>query len=257
MLKSLLFPPLKLRYLSDPSISIIKRIGYVFDTVAWLLIVSLLLFWGYMRLFYQPVHAGNVQIYTREKQNIQEINATIAKVENVYEYLKNSAPICRNNAPQNHSVYLVNNRLLYTIVAPIDLIIGDTYAINILGSSFYQQVDLKHNIAHETQTKQDRFDLVLLHEMVHSCQSNTYGFVRSHIAHAMRLWVYEGYPTYLMAKYSHRDINDLHLSDAYIRYAKAVKHAIEQMHYSVDDLHRGKVDYDTVYKDMMKYYKSK
>ena len=99
--------------------------------------------------------------------------------------------------------------------------------------------------------------------MIHVCQYKTFGDSNT------PEWVEEGYATYFAARLSAIKLSDIleksylniisqrHISPYYLLWGLMVKHAIEQMHYSVDDLHRGKVDYDTVYKDMMKYYKDK
>ena len=249
MLKTILFPPIKLKRLNDPSVRLFSKIGYIVDSIIWFFVVTFLLFWGYMQLFYDSVNSKYIQIYTPNKQNIEEFNGTLTIVDNAYNYLETSVAVCRNNTPPKHKVYLVNSDLLYKLISPIN-IINKTYALNILGSSFYGKVDLKRNIAYETKKKHERFDLILLHEMVHSCQYNRYGLISSLISYFPHKWVYEGYPTYIMSKYLHTDIENLKVSDDYIRFAKAVKHAIEKMHYSVDKLHKGEVDYDTVYKDM-------
>ncbi len=97
-------------------------------------------------------------------------------------------------------------------------------------------------------------------------QNTNYGWFYS--AFRMPYWVKEGYAIYSawkLSRYNESKIIEylktqktgtnrwsIFLKDQL--YGLMVKHAIEQMHYSVDDLHRGKVDYDTVYRDMMKYY---
>ena len=118
----------------------------------------------------------------------------------------------------------------------------------------------------------DNFSLVfseIVHEVIHSLQAERYGgWIRSIII--IPYWVKEGYAVYRSRSLKFdretikflNEIQDMYLdamseNEKYIVYALMVKHAIEQMHYSVDDLHRGKVDYDTVYKDMMRHYKSK
>jgi hypothetical protein len=111
----------------------------------------------------------------------------------------------------------------------------------------------------------------LAHELVHAWQFQTYGYF-----HTMKLhkWIREGYAVFASDNFASlwRSIsrkkgfkstkNFLEKGKRlfskngynYYLYGLMVKHAIEDMNISVDDLHRGKVDYDTVFDSLMKKY---
>ncbi len=82
------------------------------------------------------------------------------------------------------------------------------------------------------------------HELVHVVQHQNYGFIFS--SFIMPNWINEGYPTYRMSLYIKKPIDKLQVTKDFKLYAKLVKHAIEKMAITPDQLHRGKVSYTEV-----------
>ena len=118
---------------------------------------------------------------------------------------------------------------------------------------------------------------LLTHELVHAWESERYGFIQSFVVTSV--WVKEGYATYIakqedslfkmivdklqiknditeFVKYYMKHNSDIvkHSPADYLFYSLMVKHAIEKMHKSVDDLHLGKVDYDEVLNSLLREY---
>jgi len=111
---------------------------------------------------------------------------------------------------------------------------------------------------------------VLEHELIHTWQFSHFSIYETL---KMKHWVKEGYPTYIADLKSlfrdkqekhdflHWYINEVGITnfrdtskENYAFSALMVKHAIEKMHKSVDDLHLGKVDYDEVLDSLLREY---
>jgi len=102
--------------------------------------------------------------------------------------------------------------------------------------------------------------------MIHVYQMKKYGWAT--FMFKTPTWVKEGYATYssrdlytdkpkevlqdFIANYPHMKSN--HISAQYKVWMLMIKHAIEKMHKSVDDLHLGKVEYDEVLDSLLNEY---
>ena len=98
---------------------------------------------------------------------------------------------------------------------------------------------------------------LLAHETVHDLQAKRYGFF-SHFL--VPKWVLEGYPEYVVSnpdwrKYKNRLIRIRSGKKVYpyFKYWLLVRHAIEKMGYSVDDLHENKVSREAVEKSLLRW----
>ncbi len=172
------------------------------------------------------------------------------------------------------NIILVNSDLLYALINPLQ-------AVRKNGSEFASTygewaVFLKHADTGANKCIADgkhiveNLDAALAHEMVHVFQYHKYGILE--MIFRAPYWVKEGYPTYVTYNMylgkvdekkllrsiilrSYRELPEqTHISYSYLIYALMVKHAIEKMHKSIDELHEGKVSYDEVLGSLLEAY---
>ena len=127
------------------------------------------------------------------------------------------------------------------------------------------------DIAHDRLVLQSKqtyaLSLALAHELVHVWQNRRYG-LRFFPIIVQKTWLVEGYAVYvtddkimydqkiLRRIFANNDASfERHSGEAYALWGLMVKHAIKDMHISVDDLHRGKVSYDEVYRSLLAKYR--
>ncbi len=180
-----------------------------------------------------------------------ENNETFLRTFNEAKKRLENLPIYSENFQVK--IEFVDNRFLFKFQG----FFLDNIALNL-----FDKIVIDHTIS----TTSSEIKTEIMHEVIHTLQAKKYG---GWIVSRLKIpdWVLEGYAVYISREnltdgqqkflqycFNH---NKLSTPDWYRLVGLMVKHAIEQMHYSVDDLHRGKVDYDTVYKDMMKRYKDK
>ena len=149
-------------------------------------------------------------------------------------------------------VHIVESNLLFSI----HRIFMDAVAVNIVNSIFINKNKLlkNHYIFEE-----------IIHEVIHTFQSEKYGgwlTYRFNIPY----WVLEGYPVYVSRKdlsrnhskfmkyCSKQSFHNLSIPDTYVLNGLLVKHAIEKLNKTVDELHLGKVDYAEVFQSLLKEY---
>ena len=163
----------------------------------------------------------------------------------------------------------MNNALIYTVLNPIEwLPHRQTFAVTIYKKVFVRAGDVPANKVYASNGADENLDAVLVHESVHAMQNSTYGFF--HSLFKTPYWVKEGYPIYsarALSKYKEEPIIEYMTKTKDIKvkqwdsfsqdqfYGLMVKHAIEDMHISVDDLHHGKVSYDEVYRSLLAKYR--
>jgi hypothetical protein len=154
----------------------------------------------------------------------------------------------------------------YKMLNPFDLIAYPSYAVTFENRVFLTPVDFKNNSIR--RFREDPFPAsatgILLHESVHTLQHQKYGWFKMRFT--IPTWVTEGYAEYSAMPYMNRDtIDNLKTilrkdgkswngREEYIVWGFMVKHAIEKMHKSVDELHLGKVSYDEVFTSLMDEY---
>ena len=139
------------------------------------------------------------------------------------------------------------------------------YAVTTGKSTIYfKDVLLEKNLSRDGHGHQTAFKSVLVHELIHIRQFRKYGYIGMRF-HAP-IWVIEGYATYATRKTmsilpssitqkSYLEVfGQKEIPPTYLLFARMVQYAIEKMHVSVDDLHRGKVDYDRVLDLLLKEY---
>jgi len=161
---------------------------------------------------------------------------------------------------------------------------SQTMGINTAGYSIGTTISLRESYIYdgkyflddEKKFSED-ISLLLTHELTHIWESERYGMIRTFIA--TPVWIKEGYATYIakqegslfemiidklqikndiveFIKYYMKHNSDIvkHSPADYLFYSLMIKHAIEKMHISVDDLHLGEVDYEEVLDSLLKEY---
>jgi len=164
-------------------------------------------------------------------------------------------------------IYVVNSDWMYILLSPADIISGwESFANTIIGSNiFIRKVDFRKNKSY-LGSREENLDAILAHEMTHVYQMKKYGWFP--FMFKTPTWVKEGYAMYssrdlyidnpkevlqdFIANYPHMKSN--HISPQYKVWMLMIKHAIEKMHKSVDDLHVGKVSYDEVLDSLLQEY---
>ena len=230
----------------------------VFDIVIILWIMSLLIF----TLVYKEYHYKNIHMYVNQKQTTNKEMNYLRQVDN---YLKHSSLYDEN---VQTDIYIANNIWLYAIMLPQEIqSMWKSFAVTMIGSNIvFKKVDFIKNKTYYDK-KEENFDAVLTHEMTHVYQANKYGWFKFMIK--TPTWVKEGYATYVSRKlyidkpqdvlkdfienYPHMHSNN-HINEQYKLWMLMVKHAIEKMHKSVDELHFGTVSYDKVLDSLLREY---
>ena len=134
---------------------------------------------------------------------------------------------------------------------------GDT-AVTIFSNIFIPSV----NLVSKTFGKknQELLEDIMLHELVHVWQNKYYNMGLTAIILKI-VWVQEGYASYLQNLAGEKNekilrlfLKNKHSIDEYVAWAFMVKHAIEKMHKTVDELHEGKVDFNEVWDSLLVEY---
>jgi len=255
-----LFPHLKLK---DKNVSLTKKI-YVYVNIffeLWI-IIYLCLYFLLPYVAQNKYRYKNVTFYTYN--NVHDVNAS-----NYFKNIKNT--IAANKLyDKNTSIdmYLLNNASIYYILNPIEwLPHRQTFGVTYNKKVFIKDADIKRNKAYASNDAEENLDAIMVHEAVHVMQNSKYGFF--YVVFKMPYWVKEGYPIYsarALSKYKEEPIIEymIKTKDVNIKawnvfsqdqfYGLMLKHAIEHIHKSVDDLHLGKVRYDEVMESLLNEY---
>ena len=132
-------------------------------------------------------------------------------------------------------------------------------------SIYVKKVDITNDTIVSNERDKILLSIVISHELVHVWQNSVYGSFGPFNQLIKSNWVREGYATYAsedvspklktedgIRKFLKKYFNSSRYS--YDLWRLMVKHAIEKMHKSVDDLHLGKVDYDEVLDSLLQEY---
>jgi hypothetical protein len=168
----------------------------------------------------------------------------------------------------NPDIFIMNNDILYSVSMPLGMgfLLSETDAYTLFNTIYFKQTEIDKNKVYYNQEKKDAipFSIVLPHELVHVWEAHTYGYIKYFF---ISQWIKEGYAVYVSGELvalegkrnfllwlKNNNFQNISSHESYILWALMVKHAIEKMHKSVDDLHLGKVDYDEVLDSMLQEY---
>ena len=255
-----LFPHLKLK---DPNLSLGKKIYIYLSILAQIWAILWLLVYFALPLLAKNNYSNqNITFYTymhtsdgKQKEYFDRVASLITK-----------HPL--HTTDDKLEFYLLNNHAVYMLLNPIELLPNrQTFAFTLKKSIFVNHGDIATNEAYAYSGAKENLDAILLHESVHAMQNIRYGWF--YASYKIPYWIKEGYAIYSawkLSRYKEQDLIDYltKTKDADIDrwsifakdqfYGLMVKHAIEKMHKSVDDLHLGKVDYEEVLDSLLREY---
>jgi hypothetical protein len=256
-----LFPHLKLK---DKNLTLFNKVYIYSSIVAQLFAVIWVCLYFFLPKLYN---------FTQEYNNIT-IHSNTKTTSSLDAYLKESIDYLKKDALYNKDmqidIFFLNDSLIYTLLNPIEWLPNrQTYAVTQNSRIYIKNVDLKDKIVYVKNKNNypENLNSLFIHEALHAYQNKKYGWL--YTSFIVPYWVKEGYPIYrakLFSKYKNKELieymqkaKDTHIKNWSIFaqdqfYALLVKHAIEKMHKSVDDLHLGKVDYDEVFDSLLKEY---
>jgi len=229
----------------------------------------LLLSWVIFKSFYflafqNKYEYFNIKIYANENFSTQKvINKTFDRVKNRLE----EHQIFLKNLKLN--MYIVNSDTLYYLSmfpgTQLNSYMMHSGAYTFNKSIYFRNSgnnSMNFNKIKERHSKY--FTGLLIHELVHIWQENKY-YSWISIATKPR-WIIEGYAVYVAEspqidseKYFLQWVQEVHPNnlegwEQYIFYGLMVKHAIEEMNKSIDDLHNGNIEYKEVAQSLFLKY---
>jgi len=257
------FPFLKLK---EKNLSWYKRLYIYFETFISIMMISwtICCVFGYKYFFINPYTYHHLDIYMQKKLiSNDRLDNLVYKVDSkLNKYAIDFKKLHAN-------VYFVDSDFLYYFgLIPGAYFIMSKISYTFNGSTYFHYANIEKNIAFEDQFDKVSLDTVLAHELVHTWQNNKYTFYDSFM---IPIWIREGYAVYVseekykniktnndknifLKKVYQSKINHKKSKYPYILWGFMVKHAIEKMHKSVDDLHLGKVEYDEVLDSLLNEY---
>jgi len=256
-----IFPYLKLK---DKNITWYKKILIYFEIV----IMSWMILWILLNLFYDifftyKYQYENLTFYTNQNIVANKIFDTILNDADIY--LKAHNIELKN---LNANIYILNNSFLYTstMIPFSQIFLTNSDAYKLFNSIYFKYVDIDKNMVYANSKKQypSKFSIVLAHELVHIWQKNRLTYINFFM---LPQWIKEGFPVYVSQEFDKKikdkkdfitwvqnNKNKSSMSDFCALWGLMVKHAIEKMHKTVDELHEGKVEYDEVLNSLLKEY---
>jgi hypothetical protein len=244
-----------------------KKIIATLDSLVALLVYGVMIVYFGAGLLYPYEYKFNnhIAVYTADKLNQIDAKKLLSYQKNAWEAIHNDQLY---NDRLDTQIYLMNNNIFYTLFTPLSEIMefGSSIAAHLGKKSAIRMANIQKNKAYSLVGTSADLDAVLAHETIHQLQTDK-GYTPWYLPNFLSktpTWVREGYAVYSemrMGKERQKDFDILvkeqkftHLAShqEYALWGMMVKHAIEDMNISVDDLHRGKVDYDTVFDSLMK-----
>ena len=252
---SLLHKLLPFLKLFDKNIPFEKKLLAIVDTaILFYLCICIAIYFLSPSLYKEKLYFKNVSIYANDRNFLENkffylsLKKAMKKIE--------SEPIY--NKKIQVDLFFVDSRFIFELL---------TFFHDYIGINFFDKIFIDKNYVYEdNENNSSLIYSEIVHELTHSLQAKRYGgWIKTIIA--MPNWVKEGYSVYCsrILKFDNNTIKfisgiqDIYLDDMsenkkYIVYGLMVKHAIEKMHKSVDDLHLGKVEYDEVLDSLLREY---
>jgi hypothetical protein len=253
MIKYFFFPIFKTKsrrwyhYVND-SLETLVSIAFI----GW----ALYYFYGYRLFFQERLSMGNIVILSDQKRDTLSVQQQRRIKQRLQAHHIDMGQL-------EAKIFLIRQRQLYMLFMfpPGIQLIADRSA----GFTFADRIHLMY------ASKKDHEAIVdsIAHELVHVWQNRRYTpwwYMHFKIPE----WVAEGYAVYasgedrladkkmdekaFLQRYSGEVNRYYRDTNAYTLWGLMVKHAIEKMHKSVDDLHLGKVSYDEVFASLMDEY---
>ncbi len=236
-----IFPPLEWKKKK----TIWGKINVILNTVVTLWIYNILFYmFVYTPLFYKEKTYEQITIYKKDSETLIDIKRHINFIKTDPLYNKTS----------NIKIYLIHDELLYNwLLSPATV---PNYILNIInGTNLVNEGVALHSfifIKSKLQTN-NTIDNYIAHELVHILQAKKFGLFST--IFGTPGWVNEGYATYRSHLFSNKPIEELLVNNSYKKSAMLIKHAINNMEVSINDLHHGKLEYDDILSSFCKLNK--
>jgi len=243
-IKYSIFPFLEFK---KKNLSFLKKVYISLNTLMMLTVISFISIYLFSSFFYSyRFKTKNITIYSNT--NIADDEKFIHTLKDAEKTLKNNTLYNKNYAVQ---IYLVDSNLLYNFMAtPFHM---DTIAINIL-----DYISIRNKDIELSKNKYHALSKEIQHEVIHTLQAMKYGgWIQSKFT--IPYWVSEGYAEYIeenkLVHHNPKEFLDTNKERKnYTLYALMVKHAIEDLNKSIDDLHLGKLNYNNLLSSIFKEY---
>ena len=256
-----LFPHLKLK---DKNLSLWKRIYIYINILAQLFVIVWICLYVLLPFVSESQHHYEGAIFHLHDKKYT-IETTKNYLDDVHAYMRKNKLF---NLTEEIEIHLLNDKLIYALLNPIEWLPGrQTFGITLGSKVFVRDADIAQNKSYASNDTAENLDAILVHEATHAMQHEKYGLF--YTALKTPYWVREGYPIYsvrALSKYKEKPIIEymIKTKDVNIKawnvfvqdqfYGLMVKHAIEKMHKSVDALHLGEVNYDEVLDSLLREY---
>ena len=256
-----IFPWLRLK---EPNLTWYKRF-FIYSEIVMAIVLASWILWltvGLKLAFSHEYTFGNLHFLTTSKLTEQEkLNQIMKEVEATLSKADIDLASLRAN------IFLEKDDLYYKLsLVPGMQLIKFGSAITIGKYIFLPNANIEKNIFRHQSGLGEDLNLTLVHELIHVWQNQRYTTWTKASFLTKNAWYMEGYPVYITNDPIMHDqkivkdalANAKHLKrsqkEAYALWGLMVKHAIEKMHKSVDDLHLGKVDYAEVLDSLLREY---
>ncbi len=237
--------------------SVIKKYLKVLDTATTVIITV----WVFAVIFPLPVWFSEKRVINGHVIYSNN-NMDLGLLQNVLDITKEKTKTFTIDAPKSlPPIYLHNNDIVFylsTLRFP-----SNTTAVY---GAIYNRIHVRLNEKNMYINKvldQDWLSTVIAHEKIHHLQYERYGIFTYTLF--MPKWVSEGYARYVSYDHIPPDVD----YDEWLRMVNAgesvnenfeswvlVIHAIDQMGYSIDELHNGEVDREEVEKSLLDWVKN-
>jgi len=242
-IKYALFPFLEFR---ENNLTKKRKVYISFNVLGFLYFTSFLSLYIFSYLFYPyDIEKNHMKIYSND--NISKDKNFLHAITNAQREVKKSVLY---NDNYKVKIYIVDNPIYYIfMVTPLQ--------INSIAANLFDNIHIKNKYIKAHTKRYQYLSKTMVHEIIHTFQAMKYGgWLRTFL---IPYWVKEGYARFIeenkvVEKKPKEFLIENGVEKNYTLFALMVKHAIEKMHYSVDDLHLGKVSYDKVLNSLLDEY---
>ena len=258
-----IFPWIRLK---TPNLKWYKKLNIYIESLLFITIIAWILWLniGLKFVFSNEYSYNNIHFFMPNEFTKSEKE----KLDEVIIFLKETLSNANININSiNANVFIEKEDLYYKLsLVPGMQFIPSATAVTLGNYIFLPNANIIKQLLTSQKGHSNNLSLVLAHELIHVWQNNTYARWLNPSFLSRFIWYIEGYAVYLTDDPIMYDQNVIETvfknpikinrfqKGAYALWGLMVKHAIEKMHKSVDDLHLGKVDYDEVLDSLLREY---
>jgi len=250
--KKILYSVIPFLEFRENNLSFQRKLYISFSTLGLLLVLMYFLTYTLSHFSY-PYKYENKHMKIYANNDLANDRKFVIAINKAHQILEKNELYDKN---YNVEISMIDSDLFYDYKSMIFSI--DTVAMN-----SFNYISIRNSgIDKYGMEKYKYIQQEIVHEVIHTFQALKYGgWIKMGLK--MPYWVKEGYARYIdenkqvvsnPKKFLSKKDN---IGNNYTFYALMVKHAIEILNKSVDDLHLGKVDYTEVYNSLLKEYNIK